>query len=149
MPRTIAIVGSIAAGALLTAAPAALAVRAPKPAESRQIRAALTSEVAQAFCSAALVSAEKCAASTLGVQKIRIASANPKYAWVTLAVTSGPAAEDWFAQDGNIWKKTGSKWKAIKGSGCSFPVMRRLPKPVYDDFGAEYCGIRPSSAGGE
>lgn len=137
---TLALVALAAVGA---AAPGALAVRAPTSSQAKAIRAALTPAVQQSLCAEALIAPEKCAASVLTIQQIRIATDNPKYAWVKLAVASGPGREDWFAQDGNVWKRTGAKWRPIKGGGCSFPVTRRLPKPVQIDFGAEYCGIAP------
>ncbi len=149
MPRLRTAITIVGLAGLCAVAPAAVAVRAPKPAEARAIRAALTAAVAQRICTTAIMDAQKCAASTFAVQRSRIATANPNYAWVKVAVAAGPAKDDWFAQDGGIWKKSGAKWAPMKGSSCNYTVLDRLPKAVSIDFGAEYCGLRPPGAGEE
>lgn len=149
MPRLHAVVAASALAALAAAAPAAVAVRTPTSAEAKAIRQALTPAVAKKICTTAISDAQKCAASTFAVQRSRIATDDPNYAWVKVAVASGPAKDDWFAQDGGIWKKTGSRWQPMKGASCNYTVLNRIPKPVSIDFGAEYCGIRPPGAGGE
>ena len=149
MPRLHTAVAIAGLATLAAATPAALAVRAPTSAEAKAIRTALTPTVAKALCTKAINDAQKCADSTFAIQRSRIATDDPNYAWVKMAVASGPAKDDWFAQDGGIWKKTGAKWRPMKGAPCMYTTLNRLPKAVSIDFGAEYCGIRPPGEGGE
>jgi len=143
MPRLHTAIALVGPAALAATAPAALGVRTARPAEAKAIPAALTPAVAQVICAQVPVGAADCAASTFSVRSIRIAEDDPKYAWVAI-MPSGPARDSWFAQDGDPWRNKSGKWTPIPGGGgCSYPVMKRLPKPVYTDFGAEYCGIRP------